>query len=135
MNKLFIKPCPNGSTGSPRTGLNGIVPARPDPSASSGGTASPAPKLVRAKLAEGCEWRKFRYSLILVLAWCANLQANELQKVYHHILTPDHTELAKIVFYFSHEPAIRDTQMAVADHRCDISIFSRVFRLIVPRMK
>lgn len=53
--------------------------------------------------------------LILFFALPLQIKANQLQKVFLHTLEPNqsekaHIELAKLVFYFSHEPEIRHEQ-------------------------
>lgn len=63
-----------------------------------------------------------RYILLLFLASFALTakESNQLQKVFLHTLEVDrakeaHIELAKLVFYFSHEPQIRSEQVASAN--------------------
>lgn len=62
---------------------------------------------------------------MLLVFWLGTLgakEANQLQKVFLHTLDPNqsekvHIELAKLVFYFSHEPEIRTEQPKGANAR------------------
>lgn len=81
---------------------------------------------------EGAEWRGLHslrsidpngfWKKSALLLWTAGClfaaESNQLQKVFLHTLEVNgakeaHIELAKLVFYFSHEPQIRSEQVAV----------------------